>query len=309
MSRSGPIGLEPGAEGSVALTDVRVSGHMPTASVPPKTRLPDPRDRIPLGSSGVEASPVCVGLTDHPDTYCEAFDAGINFFFLTSDMHWPLYEGARQALVRLLARGGGVRDQIVVAAACYPTQPEFCTMPFSELVDAVPGLGHIDVLVAGGAYAGDWTDRRRVYAAHRDERFEGARAVGASFHERAAVAPAVTAREVDIAYVRYNPLHLGARRDIFPQVPDGDRAPLYNFKSSIGWRPPEQYEAAGHGDLWLPTIGDHYRFALTPPAMDGLLCMLGEPSHIGDLIDALAEGPLDDEDQNHLIALSRLELD
>lgn len=308
MSRSAPESPNAARRGSGAALDVPVSAGMADASVPPKTRLPDPRDRLPLGPTGVDASPICVGLTDHADTYCEAFDAGINFFFLTCDMHWPLYEGARQALVRLLARGRGVRDEIVVAATCYPTQPEFCTMPFVELVDAIPGLGHIDVAVAGGVYARDWVDRRKVYAEHRSGRLEGARAIGASFHERTAVAPAVLAGEVDIAYVRYNPLHLGARRDVFAPLPPGDRAPLYNFKSSVGWRPPEQYEAAGHGDLWLPTIGDHYRFALTPPAMDGLLCMLGEPSHVGDLVDALAEGPLDEGDQNHLIALARLEL-
>lgn len=275
----------------------------------PKIRLPTPTDRIVLGRSGVEVSPICVGMTNDADTYCEAFDAGCNFFFLTCDMHWPLYATARDALARLLQRGHGIRDEIVVAGACYPTQPEFCSMPFTELVDAVRGLGHVDVAVAGGAYASDWEVRREVYGRHRELGHAGARAVGATFHERAAVAPAVRGQEVDIAFLRYNPLHLGARREVFPQLPPGDRSPLFNFKSSIGWRPPHRYEVAGYDDLWLPDVTDHYRFALTPPAMDGLLCMLGEPAHVGALVDALAEGPLDEADQTHLIALSRLVID
>ena len=67
-------------------------------------------------------------------------DAGINFFFLTADMHWPYYEASRRGLEQLFARQPSVRQHVVVAAACYPTQPEFCAMPFAEVVESVRGL-------------------------------------------------------------------------------------------------------------------------------------------------------------------------
>src|SRR5260221_8264578 len=104
--------------------------------------LPKPSDRLALGR-GLEVSPICQGFTERPETVLAAFDAGINFFFLTADMHWPIYEGLRRGLAMLFARGGDIRDRVVVAAVSYATQPEFCTMPFREVVNAVPGLDRL----------------------------------------------------------------------------------------------------------------------------------------------------------------------
>src|SRR3954451_19121946 len=117
--------------------------------------LPRLQDRLALGDHGLLVSPFCLGMVGSPETVCAAFDAGINFFFVTADMHWPLYDQARRGLTDLLARGHGIRDQVVVAGVCYPTQPDFCSMPFAELVAAVPGLQTLDVLLAGGAYRRD----------------------------------------------------------------------------------------------------------------------------------------------------------
>ncbi len=71
----------------------------------PKT-LPRLNDRYPLGKSGLRVSPVCIGITGTPEIIPTAFDAGINFFFLTADLHWPLYEGLQRGLESLLSRGG-----------------------------------------------------------------------------------------------------------------------------------------------------------------------------------------------------------
>ncbi|MEJ7596757.1 MAG: hypothetical protein WKG01_02505, partial [Kofleriaceae bacterium] len=47
-------------------------------------KLPRLSDRIAIGT--LSASPFCVGIVDDPDTIGAAYDAGINFFFLTADM-------------------------------------------------------------------------------------------------------------------------------------------------------------------------------------------------------------------------------
>src|SRR5438105_15757078 len=41
-----------------------------------------------------------------PDTVLRAFDRGMNFFFVTADMHWPYYEGMRQGQRRARRRAG-----------------------------------------------------------------------------------------------------------------------------------------------------------------------------------------------------------
>src|SRR5688572_1769288 len=159
-------------------------------------RLPALTDRLPLGPHGLRVSPVCLGMVGDPGAVVEAFDAGVNFFFVTADMHWPYYENLRRGLASLFARGGGVRDEVVVAAASYVTQPEFCSLPFLETIESLPGLDRIDLLVAGGVYAHEFLPRFRVYERHLAEGHFGAKALGASLHERAA-APTIGRRLVD----------------------------------------------------------------------------------------------------------------
>jgi hypothetical protein len=241
-------------------------------------------------------------MVGEAETVPAAFDAGVNFFFVSTDMHWPLYEGTRRGLASLLARGGGVRDRIVVAAVCYPTQPEFCTAPFRELLDAVPALGRLDVLLAGGAYAADFAARRPIYADHRREGLLGNRAVGATFHDRPAAAAAVAEREVDVAFVRYNPAHAGAVRDLFPALPARPRPLVYNFKSTFGWVPPHRMADLGlpAPEYWHPHVTDHYRYAMTRPEMDGVLVGLRRPSEVAGLVDAFERGPLTSEEEEYL---------
>jgi hypothetical protein len=237
------------------------------------------------------------------ETVGAAFDAGINFFFATADMHWPLYEAARRGLQALLARGRALRDRVVVAGVCYPTQPEFCSMPFQELLGAIPGLNRLDVLIAGGAYAREFAGRLPVYLDHRRRGFLGARAIGASFHDRAAALAAVKEACLDVVLVRYNPDHAGARQDLFPHVTDRPRPLLFGFNSTFGYLPPARMAGLGlpGAEYWHPAITDHYRFALTRPEMDGLLIALKTPGEVTALSAALGHGPLTEEEEAYLM--------
>jgi hypothetical protein len=249
---------------------------------------------------------MCLGMCGEPGVVSAAFEAGINFFFLTADMHWPLYEQLRRGLCDLLASRPSVRDDIVVGVVSYVTQPEFSSAPFLEAIDAVPGLGHLDVAIAGGAYGHELGRRLDIYAGHRANGFAGTRAIGASFHDRTAIVPALEARHVDIGFLRYNPVHPGAAKDVFPHVRD-DHPLLYNFKSTVGHMTEAEHLAAGVGnDYWRPHQTDYYRFALTQPALDGILCALDTPDQVGELADALAKGPLDEEDHQYLLDLGEL---
>jgi hypothetical protein len=268
-----------------------------------RASLPRLTDRIAIGGRPLAVSPFCLGYVSTPDTVLAAYDAGINFFFVTADMHWPLYEGTRLGLARLLSRGGGVRDMIVVAVTSYVTQPVFCRLPFLEALAAVPALERIDLLVAGGAYREEIGPRLEAVRRTRERDFPGA-ALGASYHDRGAALAAVNQGAVDVAYIRYNPLHPGARDDLFPRiVRDGrDCTRLYNFTSTSAYRPPDSYSLPD--EFWLPAITDYYRFALSPPEMDGVLCALQTPDHVAELAAALEKGPLDPDEEEHLLRLA-----
>jgi len=278
----------------------------------PRTALPKLTDRLPLGASGLAVSPFCAGLTVDPATVLAAYEAGINFFFVTADMHWPVYEPLRQGLRLLLRAKPGARDDIVVAVASYVTQPEFCMAPFLEVLEELPELRRIDLLVAGGSYGHEIDMRAAIYEVHRTDRLAGCRAIGATFHDRAAARRLLDAGTLDIVHVRYNPSHPRAATEVFPHVQSRDagrRTLLYNFKSTVGWLVTEdEYAAIGvQPGYWRPHATDYYRFALTQPALDGVLCGLPTPESVGELADALAKGPLDDEDHQYLIDLADLQ--
>jgi len=279
-----------------------------SAVSPPRPKLPQFRDRLVLGDQGLRVSPYCLGIVGSPETVGAAFDAGINFFFVTADMHWPLYEATRRGLQALLARGPSLRDQVVVAGVCYPTQPEFCSMPFEELLEAVPGLGRLDVLIAGAADARDFADRLPVYLGHRRRGFLGARAIGATFHDRPAALAAVREGCLDIALIRYNPDHAGAREDLFPHLPRRRPTLLFNFKNTFRFVPPQGLEAMGLGaaEYWHPEVTDYYRFALSRPEIDGILMAPRTPAELGALAAALAKGPLTEEEEDYLMNIARV---
>ena len=268
--------------------------------------LPKLTDRLPLGTSGRRVSPFCLGMVADPAVIAAAFEAGINFFFISADMHWPLYEAARYGLVQLLASRPAIRDEIVIGLVSYATQPEFCSAPFREVIEFTPHLGHMDLAIAGGAYAHEIDRRMAVYSRHRATGFLGTAALGVSIHDRTAVIPLFDRGAVDIGFVRYNPLFPRAATELLPQVRD-EHPLLFNFKSTIGWMPREQLLALGVGDdCWHPHHTDYYRFALSQPAFDGILCSLPTVDSVRELADAMTRGPLDDNDHQYLLDLAEL---
>jgi len=265
-------------------------------------------DRRALGAmQAMHVSPICLGAVDDPDTVLAAYDRGVNFFFVSADLHWPHYQPLRAGLERLLAARPGARDRIVVAGVSYIVQRDFCSVAFQELVDAVPGLERLDLLVAGGAYSAD-EPRFARYATLRAERHVGARAIGASFHDRGAALRCIDDETFDIAFVRYNARHSGAIHDLFPHIDPGTPVRVYSFKSTAGATTAARCRALGLGDNhWIPRMTDYYRFALSHPAVDGVLCAPRTPAELEALADALAAGPLDLDEIEHLLLLAQLD--
>ena len=270
--------------------------------------LPRPADRLRLGRSGLLVSPFCLGQVGDPATVLAAFDAGLNFFFVTADMHWPRYEHLPRGLAQLLRRRRGIRDEIVVAAVAYATQPEFCWNPFNEVVAAIPGLRRLEVTVACGAYGYELFRRLPEYRAQLRSTHVGARATGISFHDRIAARDAVKKSSVDIAFVRYNAGHPGARKEVYPYLTLRHRTLLYGFTNTDGFVSRARIRQLGlTNDFWRPAITDHYRFALTPPQVNGLLCSPWTPREIGALCRAVETGPLDAEEEQYLVDLASLD--
>jgi hypothetical protein len=264
-----------------------------------RARLPAFADRLPLGTRGLSVSPFCMGAVDDPHAVLAAFDRGINFFFLSADMHWPAYEGSRRGLAELLRARPAARDQIVVAAVSYVAHPDFVLAPFFEVLENVEGLGRLDVVLAGGVsrFTELEAARRAGICRQRDPlrgHLPGVQAAGATFHDRAAARDALADDELDVSFVRYNSEHPGAEADVFPHAQTDARMLLYGFKSVQGCLSRTAFSSlALPPSAWQPRPSDHYRFALSRPELDGILCAPQSAAQLDALAAALAEGPLE----------------
>src|SRR5262249_24172765 len=145
-----------------------------------------------------------------------------------------------------------------------------------------------------------------IYLEHRRQGFLGDRAIGATFHDRTAALSAIQEECLDIALIRYNPDHAGARRDVFPHLPRQRSTLLFNFKSTVGSiRPPQLEEMGLHGaNYWHPDVADYYRFALSRPELDGILMAPQTPEEIEPLAAVLAKGPLTEEEEAFLMDIA-----
>jgi aryl-alcohol dehydrogenase-like predicted oxidoreductase len=244
----------------------------------------------------------------------EAFDRGINFFFLSADMHWPFYEEARRGISELLRARPGARDQIVVAAVSYVAHPDFVVEPFREVIEAVPGLERIDITLAGGVGRSKEFETVRLasFAKHLDPAMDlipGIRATGATFHHRPAAATALAAEQLDIAFVRYNADHRGAEHDLFSTAKSDRQTLLFNFNSVQGYVPQRRFGELGfEADAWRPKVADHYRFVLARAELDGILCSPRTVEQLDALADGLEQGPLSAEEISYVKSVTDLHL-
>jgi hypothetical protein len=281
---------------------------MTALQMPLKARLPRATDRVPLGLSGLAVSPLCLGITADPAVVPAAFDAGVNFFFLTADLHWPLYEGLRRGLELLLARSPSVRDQIVVGVVSYLDEPLFQYLQFHEVTQSVRGLERVDVLVAGAVPGTEsFNTRYASLAKARANRHAGAVAIGASFHDRATALGSLNLNCLDLHLVRYNTGHPGARHDLFPLLREDRVSPIYTFKSTFSQVTEPQFRRLGlTADRWVPRTIDYYRFVLSHPAVAGVLCSPMSVPELHGLIDCLGERPLTPSEEEYMMWLSAI---
>ena len=268
-------------------------------------KLPQASDRLQLGNTGLFVSPFCIGITDSPETIVQAYELGINFFFISADLHWPIYEQTRRGIARLVHDSPSRRDEIVVAVVSYLDDPLFSALQFHEVINDVPGLQRVDVMIAGAVASDSSFSRVTALQQARARGHLGARAIGASFHQRKYALASDLYSLLDFNLIRYNTAHPGARADLFPYLQPQSSAPMFNFKSMMFQVPERQFRQMGlPPTAWMPQSCDYYRFVLSHPAVDGILCSPTKPEEVRELVHAMEQRPLTIEEQEYMIWLS-----
>ncbi len=103
---------------------------------------------------------------------------------------------------------------------------------------------------------------------------------------------------IDIFMIRYNAVHRGAEKDIFPFLPQKDR-PGITIYTATCWRKLLTEKKMPTGEKPL-TAAECYRFVLSNPNVD--LCMSG-PASVEQMVQgmkALEQGPLSTKEMERI---------
>lgn len=211
------------------------------------------------------------------------FEAGMNYLYWGS-----LRRNAFGDALRTLAPK---RDQMVLVLQSYN--------PFAVgVVHAVErGLRSLKFEYADVLLLGMWNRPvpERIRAACRKLKERGLiRFVAASTHNRKVIAGQAQDPDIDIFHARYNAVHTGAERDVFPHLPHEKRPGIVAF-TATSWKQLLDPRKIPEGER-VPTAADCYRFVLSNPAVD--VCMTGPATseHADQAIQALAKGPMSDDE-------------
>jgi aryl-alcohol dehydrogenase-like predicted oxidoreductase len=137
---------------------------------------------------------------------------------------------------------------------------------------------------------------RRILDACRKLRERGLiRHIAVSTHHRPLVAELARDPGIGVVHVRYNAVHKGAEREVFPLLSSNGNGPGLVAYTATSWRQLLNPKRIPPGER-VPTAADCYRFVLSNPAVD--VCMTG-PANEAQAVDALQAlelGPMSAEE-------------
>lgn len=213
----------------------------------------------------------------------KAIDAGVNYLYWGSMRK----DAFGQALRNRRAR----RDDFVLVLQSYSRMASLIPWSVERGLRALD-YDHADVLLLGM-----WNKMPppRIVDACRELKRRGlVRHLAFSTHNRPLIPRVANDPDFDLFHVRYNAVHTGAERDIFPHLSDANRPGIVSF-TATDWK-----RLLGHRRIpkteRVPTAGDCYRFVLSNPAVDLMLCGPATAAHMDHALEAFRKGPLDAEE-------------
>lgn len=212
-----------------------------------------------------------------------AFERGVNY------LYWGTFRRGAfgQALRNLKPR----RDKMVLVLQSYSRVAALMT-PSVEIALKRLGFDHADVLLLGL-----WNKKppQRILDVCAKLRQRGVvRHIAISTHHRPLVAELAADPGVGIVHVRYNAVHKGAEREVFPLLENGSRPGVVAF-TATSWKQLLNPKRMPPGER-VPTATDCYRFVLSNPAVD--VCMTGpaDESQANDALRSIDLGPMSPEE-------------
>jgi len=119
------------------------------------------------------------------------------------------------------------------------------------------------------------------------------RAIGTSIHDRPRAGKLAESSPLDLLMIRYNAAHPGAEQDIFPHL--AARKPSIVTYTATSWRKLLQAPSGWTGPKM--TAGDCYRFCLSNPNVDVVLCGPSSTRELEENLAAVEKGALQPDEE------------
>jgi aryl-alcohol dehydrogenase-like predicted oxidoreductase len=248
-------------------------------------------DKIILGRTGLRTGRIGIGTSSGltPRDVEEAVDRGINYLYWGS-----LRKEAFGAAIRPVARRR--RDDVVIVVQTY-TRAAFYMAPSVDEALRELEISYCDVLLLGM-----WNEtppRRILDAAVALQKAGKARHIMVSCHQRTTFPRYIDDPTYGAVMVRYNAAHPGAETEVFPHLAPREKGP--SARPGV-----VAYTATRWGGLLNPALlpkdepaprgSDCYRFALTHPDVDVVLCGPKDRAELDEALTALGRGPMDPDE-------------
>ncbi|MFC1513736.1 aldo/keto reductase [candidate division KSB1 bacterium] len=251
------------------------------------------REYRTLGRTGLKVSRLGIGTGyGIPGKVIEkAFhEYGVNYFYLSSPRR-----RASMKSIGDLARNN--RDNVVIVLQSYDHFGPFMSH-FLEKGLKTLKINYTDVLLLG------WNNKipsgKVLDEALKLKEQGKVRFLGMSGHKRTTFSKVAQMKDspIDIFMIRYNAVHSGAEKDIFPHLPEDNRQGITIYTATC-WKKLLKAKSVPEGEKPV-SAPDAYRFVLSNPNVD--LCMTGAANEeqMDDALTVLDKGPLNEEEMERI---------
>lgn len=250
------------------------------------------REYRTLGKTGLEISRL--GIASAYGLPTEAiekgfYEYGINYFLWSS----PKNKKMGAALKNICKKD---REKVVTVFQSYD-HSGILTPRSVEKGLKILGTDYTDVLLLGWY---NYLPRRVVEKAMLLKKEGKIRFIALSGHNRKLFGKLAADPDspIDILMFRYNAVHTGAEKDIFPNIPEKD-APGVTIYTSTAWRKLLDPKKMPAGEKPL-TASECYRFVLSHPKTDLCFTAPSTQEQLEENIKTLDDGPLSEKEMDRV---------
>jgi aryl-alcohol dehydrogenase-like predicted oxidoreductase len=248
---------------------------------------------INLGQTGLRVGRMGLGAAyDAPAAaFEEAFEKGCNYFYWTSRK-----SGMRTAIQNICKKG--LRDRLIIAVQSYSRSALLLEHSLKRALRAL-GVDQADILLLG--WHNKAPGKRLIDKAVSLKDQAHVRFLGMTGHNRS-LFPEINQKGVfDLFHVRYNAAHRGAENETFPYLQQANNPGIVSYTATRWGHLLKPKYIPPHETP--PTASDCYRFVLTHPAVHVCLCGPRNMDQMRTALQALEQGPLDDEELARMIRI------